>query len=42
MGDLALQAVCLNNIGSIYLAKGQNDDAIAYYKQALDLREKLN
>jgi eukaryotic-like serine/threonine-protein kinase len=42
VGDPALQAVCLNNIGSIYLVKGQNEDAIAYYKQALDLREKLN
>jgi tetratricopeptide (TPR) repeat protein len=37
-----LQAICLNNIGSVYLDKGQYEDALTYFQQALQLREKSN
>ena len=33
--------MCLNNIGGVYLAQGKSDDALTYYQQALQLREKL-
>jgi tetratricopeptide (TPR) repeat protein len=32
----------LNNIGDVYLAKGQSSDALTYYERALDLRKKAN
>jgi tetratricopeptide (TPR) repeat protein len=32
----------LNNIGTAYLTKGQYEDALTYYQQALQLRQKLN
>jgi tetratricopeptide (TPR) repeat protein len=32
----------LNNIGNIYLAKGQSSDALTYYERALELRKKAN
>jgi len=33
--------LCLNNIGNVYLGKGDNDNALIYLQQALQLREKL-
>jgi len=42
VGSEALQAICLNNIGSAYSEKGQFEDALTYYQQALQLREKSN
>lgn len=30
----------MNNIGSVYSEKGQSDDALTYFQQALQLREK--
>jgi tetratricopeptide (TPR) repeat protein len=41
VADKALQVQCLDNIGNVYLAKRQTDDALAYYQQALEIREKL-
>ena len=41
-GDETYQALCLNNIGNAYLQKGENEDALTYLQQALQLREKLN
>ena len=41
-GDETNQAVCLNNIGNVYMDKGENQDALTYFQQALQLREKLN
>jgi len=40
IGDESLQAICLNNIGTSYSEKGQYEDALTYYQQALQLREK--
>jgi tetratricopeptide (TPR) repeat protein len=34
--------VCLNNIGNVYMQKGENQDALTYFQQSLQLREKLN
>jgi len=31
----------LSNIGSAYLEKGENEDALTYLQQALQIREKL-
>lgn len=42
LGNESLQAICLNNIGSVYSEKGQFDDALTYFQQALQLREKSN
>ncbi len=39
LGNEGLQAICLNNIGSVYLEKGQYQDALTYFQQALQLRE---
>ena len=33
--------MCLNNIGNVYLFKGQDEDAQTYFERALQLREKL-
>ena len=41
-GDETYQALCLNNIGTAYLQKGENEDALTYLQQALQIREKLN
>ena len=41
-GDETYQGVCLNNIATAYSQKGDNDDALTYLQQALQLREKLN
>ena len=40
-GDESYQALCLNNIGGVYFTNGQYDDALTYFQQALELREKL-
>jgi tetratricopeptide (TPR) repeat protein len=40
IGNESLQAICLNNIGSVYSEKGQYDDALTYFQQVLQLREK--
>ena len=40
IGNESLQAICLNNIGSRYLEKAQYEDALTYFQQALQLREK--
>jgi tetratricopeptide (TPR) repeat protein len=40
LGNESLQAICLNNIGTAYSEKGQYEDALTYYQQALQLREK--
>ena len=40
LGNESLQAICLNNIGGAYSAKGQYEDSLTYYQQALQLREK--
>jgi tetratricopeptide (TPR) repeat protein len=40
-GDEAYQALCLINIGNVYLTNGHYDDALTYFQQALQLREKL-
>jgi tetratricopeptide (TPR) repeat protein len=42
LGNESLQAICLNNIGTTYSLKGQFEDALAYFQQALQLREKSN
>ncbi len=34
--------LCLNNIGTTYAQKGENEDALTYLQQALQIREKLN
>jgi eukaryotic-like serine/threonine-protein kinase len=39
LGNESMQAICLNNIGSVYLDKGQYDDALTYFQQAVQLRE---
>ena len=36
------KALCLNNIGTAYPQKGENEDALTYLQQALQIREKLN
>jgi tetratricopeptide (TPR) repeat protein len=41
-GDQIYQALCLSNIGTAYLQKTENEDALTYLQQALQLREKLN
>jgi tetratricopeptide (TPR) repeat protein len=41
-GDETNQALCLNNIGNLYLSRGDNEDALTYLQQALQLRQKLN
>jgi serine/threonine protein kinase/tetratricopeptide (TPR) repeat protein len=40
IGNQSLEAVCLNNIGSVYSEKGQYADALTYLQQVLELREK--
>ena len=40
-GNESLEAFCLNNIGNVYLFKGQYEDAQTYFERALQLREKL-
>src|ERR1019366_120455 len=40
IGNESLQAICLNNIGTAYSEEGQNEDALIYFQQALQLREK--
>ena len=40
--DKSGEALVLNNIGSVYLAKAQYADAQTYFERALELREKLN
>jgi tetratricopeptide (TPR) repeat protein len=40
--DKKYEALCLNNIGLVYLASGAADDALTYLQQALELRRKLN
>jgi tetratricopeptide (TPR) repeat protein len=35
------QASLLNNIGTSYFSKGQYEDALTNYTQALQMREKL-
>jgi tetratricopeptide (TPR) repeat protein len=40
IGDEVMQAACLNNIGSVYFSKGEYQDALTYFQQALQLREK--
>jgi tetratricopeptide (TPR) repeat protein len=40
IGNESMQAVCLNNIGSVYSEKGQYEDALTYLQQVLQLREK--
>jgi tetratricopeptide (TPR) repeat protein len=40
IGNESLQANCLNNIGTAYSEEGQNEDALIYFQQALQLREK--
>ena len=40
LGNESMQAICLNNIGSVYSNKGQYEDALTYFQQALQLREK--
>jgi tetratricopeptide (TPR) repeat protein len=42
VGNESHQALCLNNIGSVYSAQGKYDDALTYFQQALQLREKAN
>ena len=41
-GDETYQALCLSNIGTAYLQKGENQDGLTYLQQALQIREKLN
>jgi tetratricopeptide (TPR) repeat protein len=41
-GDETYQALCLNAIGNVYLSRGESEDALTYFQQALQLREKLN
>jgi tetratricopeptide (TPR) repeat protein len=41
-GDEKFQGICLNNIGVVYLAEADVDNALTYLQQALQLREKLN
>jgi tetratricopeptide (TPR) repeat protein len=36
------QALCLSNIGDVYFAKFDTDNALTYYQQSLQLRQKLN
>jgi tetratricopeptide (TPR) repeat protein len=36
------EAICLNNIGNVYLATARYDDALTYFQQALQVVEKLN
>src|SRR5258708_13332836 len=40
-GDETYQALCLDRIGSIHVSKGEYEDALTYFQQALQLREKL-
>jgi tetratricopeptide (TPR) repeat protein len=40
--DVNYQALCLSNIGDVYFAKYDTDNALIYYQQSLQLREKLN
>ena len=40
IGNESLQAICLNNIGAVYSEKSQYDDALTYFQQVLQLREK--
>jgi tetratricopeptide (TPR) repeat protein len=39
LGNEGMQARCLNNIGSVYLDKGQYQDALTYFQQSVQLRE---
>jgi tetratricopeptide (TPR) repeat protein len=40
LGNEGMQAICLNNIGSVYFSKGEYQDALTSFQQALQLREK--
>ena len=40
VGNQNGEALVLNNIGSVYLAKGQYSEAQTYFERALELREK--
>jgi tetratricopeptide (TPR) repeat protein/tRNA A-37 threonylcarbamoyl transferase component Bud32 len=41
-GNPAGEAMVLNNIGNVYLAKGQYSEAQTYFERTLELREKAN
>ncbi len=40
-GNLRGQALVLNNVGSVYLGKGDYAEAQTYFERALDIRQKL-
>ena len=39
--DESMQAICLNNIGSLYVEEGNYGDALTYFQRSLDLQQKL-
>src|SRR5207302_1190714 len=41
-GNARGEALVLNNIGSVYLQKGQYSEGQTYFERALELREKAN
>ena len=41
MRDELDQAQCLNNIGSAYCNKGEYQDALTYFQQAYEIRDRL-
>ena len=41
-GNPAGEAMVLNNIGNVYLAKGDYSEAQTYFERTLELREKAN
>lgn len=41
MGDRAGEGITLSNIGFVYDAQGEDEEAIAYYQQALAIARKL-
>ena len=42
VGNPAGEALVLNNIGNVYLAKGDYAEAQTYFERTLELREKAN
>jgi len=40
LGNESNQGMCLNNIGSCYFFKGDYENALTYFQQALELRER--
>ena len=40
-GDELNQAQCLNNIGSSHFNKGEYQDALTYFQQAYQIRDRL-